>query len=68
MATLKDQVREAARIAEEQSMDEKFNAMTWLDLLLEETPQYFDSLFDKPWDTLSENEQQERAVAVRRVL
>ena len=68
LATLKEQVREAARIAEEQSMDKEFNAMTWLDLILEDTPQFFDSLFDRPWDELSENEQQERTVEIRRVL
>lgn len=68
MATLKEQVREAARIAEAQCMPEDFNAMSWLDLTLEENPESFDSFFDTTWNDLSENERQERTIAIRRVL
>jgi 4-oxalocrotonate tautomerase len=68
VATLKEQVREAARIAEEQCMHEDFDAMSWLDLVLEEHPESFDIFFDKTWDELSENERQERTVAIRKVL
>lgn len=68
MATLKEQVREAARVAEEQSMNEDFNAMSWLDLLLEENPESFDVFFDKAWAELSETEMLERNVAIRKVL
>ncbi len=68
MATLQEQVREAARIAQEQCMNEDFNAMSWLDLLLEENPESFDVFFDKAWADLSENEMLERNVAIRKVL
>jgi len=68
VTTLKEQIREAARIAEEQCVNEDFNAMSWLDLLLEENPGSFDDLFDKNWDELSGNERQERMVTIRRVL
>ena len=68
LATLKEQIREAARIAEQQCMEEVFDAMSWLDLALEENPESFDALFDTTWDELSGNERQERAAAIRKVL
>ncbi len=68
MATLKEQIREAARDAEEQCMGGDFNAMSWLDLALEENPESFDVLFDTTWSELSENERQERDMAIRKVL
>jgi 4-oxalocrotonate tautomerase len=68
VATLKEQIREAARIAEEQCGPEDFNAMSWLDLALEENPESFDILFDTTWDELSENDRLERNVAIRKVL
>ncbi len=68
MATLKEQIREAARIAEEQCMDGNFDAMSWLDLALEEKPESFDILFGTTWDELSEDEQQQRNNSIRKVL
>lgn len=68
MATLKEQIREAARIAEEQCVNEEFNAMSWLDQLIEDNPESFDDLFDTRWNELSENERQQRIVAIRKVL
>lgn len=68
MTTLQEQVREAARLAEEQSSDGEFNAMSWLDLTLEDNPQFFDGLFGTSWDQLSEDERYERIVSIRRVL
>lgn len=68
MATLKEQIREAARVAQESTVEDNFDAMTWLDDLLEDNPQSFDPLFEKAWAELSESERQERAVAIRRVL
>lgn len=68
VATLKEQVREAARIAEEHCLYEGFDAMSWLDVALEEDPASFDIFFDTTWDELSENERQERAIAIRKVL
>lgn len=68
MSNLQEQVREATRIAEEQCMEDGFDAMSWLDLTLEDNPQSFDSFFDTPWDDLSEDERQERTLSIRRVL
>ena len=68
VATLKEQIREAARVAEEISMPDDFNAMTWLDLQLEDNPESFDCFFDTAGDVLSENEKRERANAIRKVL
>jgi len=68
LATLKEQIREAARIAEEQCMHEAFDAMSWLDLALDENPESFDVFFDTTWDELSEIERQERTIVIRKVL
>ena len=68
VATLKEQIREAARIAEEQCMGGDFNAMSWLDLELEENPESFDILFNTTWSELSEKERQERDNSIRKVL
>ena len=68
MATLKEQVREAARVAKEQNVNDDFNAMSWLDLILEENPESFDVFFSKAWTELSEDEMLERNAAIRKVL
>lgn len=68
MTTLKEQIREAARVAEEMCLDGNFNAMSWLDLILEENPESFDDLFARAWRQLSEDERQERAQSIRKVL
>ena len=68
MATLKEQIREATRVAEEMCVDGSFNAMSWLDLALEDNPESFDCYFDTTWEELSENEREERTSALRRVL
>ncbi len=64
---LKEQVREAAMAAEKQNPDE-FNAMSWLDLELENNPGLFDCCFDRGWDELSGNEQGKRAAEIRSFL
>lgn len=68
MTTLQEQIRQAAKIAEKECTDDNFNAMTWLDLILEENPQSFDTLFNTTWEELSEEEKVERTIAIRRVL
>lgn len=68
MTKLKEQIREAARVAEEMCMHGDFNAMTWLDLALEDNPESFDCFFDTTWSELSENERNQRAYAIREVL
>jgi 4-oxalocrotonate tautomerase len=45
-----------------------FNAMSWLDLALEEDPQFFDDFFDTAWNELSEEERKERTISIRKVL
>jgi hypothetical protein len=67
-AGLKEQLREAARVAEKQDSSGEFNAMSWLDLELENNPELFDSFFDRAWDELPENEREKRIIAIRRVL
>lgn len=68
VATFKEQIREAARVAEETSMSDDFNAMSWLDLLLEDNPETFDCFFDTNWNELSDDQRTERARAIRRIL
>jgi 4-oxalocrotonate tautomerase len=68
VATLKEQIREAARVAEQEDISGDFNAMSWLDVLLEDNPESFDSLFDTGWAELSEDKRMERAAAIREVL
>lgn len=68
ITTLKEQIREAARIAEKTHPNDDFNAMSWLDLELEDSPESFDGFFDKAWNELSENEKGQRIIAIRSVL
>jgi 4-oxalocrotonate tautomerase len=42
--------------------------MSWLDLMLEEHPEFSDIFFDSTWDELSDNERHERTIAIRKVL
>ncbi len=64
----KEQLREAARVAGKQDTSGEFNAMSWLDLELENNPEAFDFLFDTAWDELSEKEQEKRIRAIRSFL
>ncbi len=68
MTTLTEQIREAARVAGVVSMSDDFNSMSWLDLTLEDNPEFFDCFFSTNWNELSEKERQERATAIRKVL
>ncbi|SDU60495.1 tautomerase family protein [Desulfobacula phenolica] len=68
MTSLMEHVREAAKVAEKEDMSGNFNAMSWLDLEIEDNPESFDSFFDTPWNELSDAEREERSVAIRRVL
>ncbi len=45
-----------------------FNAMSWLDLELEDNPESFDGCFDTLWNELSDSEREKRNIAIRRVL
>ena len=68
MTKLQEQIRESAKVAEEMCMHGDFNAMTWLDLLLEENPESFDCYFDTTWAELSENDRNGRINAIRAAL
>lgn len=61
-------VRDAAEAAMQEDTSGYFNAMSWLDLELEDNPQAFDDYFDSPWHELSDAQKQERAMSIRRVL
>jgi 4-oxalocrotonate tautomerase len=65
---LMDQVRAAAEIAQNSDVSGQFNAMSWLDEQLEDTPDSFDHFFDTPWHELSDAQRDKRAMAIRSVL
>jgi len=66
--SLMEYVRASAARAAEEDISGMFNPMAWLDLELEDNPDSFDPFFDSPWHGLSEQEQGERMMAVRRML
>jgi 4-oxalocrotonate tautomerase len=66
--SLMEYVRAAAERAAKEDTSGMFNPMTWLDLELEDNPDSFDPFFDTPWHGLSDQEQGERMMAVRRML
>jgi 4-oxalocrotonate tautomerase len=68
VASLMEHIREAAKVAEKEDTSGDFNAMSWLDLELEDNPGSFDGFFDTSWDELSETEREKRSIAIRRVL
>lgn len=61
-------VRESSQRAALEDASGYFNPMSWLDLELEDNPHSFDEFFEKPWDKLSDIEQQERLKTIRAVL
>ncbi len=65
---LKENIREAVKIAEKEDTSGNFNAMSWLDLELEDNPESFDSFFNTTWNELSDAKKEERTIAIRRVL
>ncbi len=68
MATLKEQIRAAAKTAEDSCMTGDFNGMSWIEDMFENNPEFFDGLFETPWANLSETEQYERMKTIRQVL
>ena len=66
--SLMEHVREAAMVAKKENTSGIFDAMSWLDLELEDNPESFDSFFNTSWNKLSEDEKQKRMLAIRRVL
>lgn len=65
---LQEAVRNAAQMAEMENQDDSFDAMSWLDGILEDTPHSFDYLFEKPWSDLTDSEKNQRAMEIRTVL
>lgn len=61
-------VRQASELGQTQDETGYFNAMSWLDLELEDNPHQFDSFFATPWNDLSDSDKQKRAAEIRRVL
>ncbi|MCP4672739.1 MAG: 4-oxalocrotonate tautomerase [Desulfobacula sp.] len=68
IVNLMEHLREAVKIAKKEDTSGSFNAMSWLDLRLEDNPESFDGFFDTPWDELSDVEREKRTFAIRRVL
>ncbi|MEN8211463.1 MAG: 4-oxalocrotonate tautomerase, partial [Thermodesulfobacteriota bacterium] len=65
---LTEYVRKAAKFAEKEDVSGYFNAMSWLDLELEDNPESFDEFFDIPWSKLADAERNKRFIEIRRVL
>ncbi len=65
---LLEYVRKAVELAEKEDASGTFNAMSWLDIEIEDHPESFDSVFDIPWNDLTDEAKEKRAGAIRRVL
>ncbi|MBU8910812.1 MAG: tautomerase family protein [Desulfobacterales bacterium] len=66
--SLMEHVRDVVAVAEKEDTSGNFNAMSWLDLELEDNPESFDGFFDTHWNELSDAEREKRTIAIRRVL
>lgn len=66
--SLMEHVRDVVAVADKEDTSGNFNAMSWLDLELEDNPESFDGFFDTHWNELSDAEKDKRAIAIRRVL
>jgi 4-oxalocrotonate tautomerase len=66
--SLKENVREAALIAQKEDATDHFNPMSWLDIALEDNPESFDDFFDTPWNELSDAQKEKRCISIRKVL
>jgi len=67
-SSLMESVRKAASNAANEDTSGYFNAMSWLDLELEDNPNSFDSFFDIPWNELTDKEKETRAIEIRSFL
>ena len=65
---LMESVRQAANMAEKENTSGDFNAMSWLELELEDNPNSFDSFFNVSWNKLTDTEKETRAIEIRSVL
>ena len=65
---LMEHVRQAANSAEKEDTSGDFNAMSWLELELEDNPNFFDSFFNVSWNKLTDTEKATRAIEIRSVL
>lgn len=67
-SSLMESVRKAANNAANEDTSGYFNAMSWLDLELEDNPNFFDSFFDIPWNELTDTEKETRVIEIRSFL
>ncbi len=67
-ASLMEYIRKSANSAEKEDTSGDFNAMSWLDLELEDNHNSFDIFFDVPWNGLTDAEKESRAIEIRRLL
>jgi len=65
---LMEYVRQAVSTAEKEDISGGFNAMSWLELELEDNPNSFDCFFDFSWHELTDTEKETRAIEIRSVL
>lgn len=61
-------VRTEASKAGQEDTTGFFNPMSWLDLKLEDAPEFFDACFKTPWHQLDDAQKGERADMIRSVL
>lgn len=65
---LQNFVRGSAEAAAQDESAGYHNAMSWLDLMLEDHPHMFDEFFEKSWHELTDDEKYQRAAQIRKVL
>jgi acyl-CoA thioesterase len=65
---LMEYVRQAANSSEKEDTSGFFDAMSWLELELEDNPNSFDSFFNVSWNKLTDTEKETRAIEIRSVL
>ncbi len=65
---LMESVRQAANSAEKEDTSGCFNAMSWLELELEDNPNSFDSFFNVSWNKLTDTEKETRSIEIRSFL
>jgi len=66
--SLMEHVRKTVKLAEKEGTSGDFNAMSWLDLELEDNPESFDKFFDIPWNKLTDEKRNKRSIEIRRFL
>jgi 4-oxalocrotonate tautomerase len=68
LVALKEQIQKVLKVAQKEDTSGNFNAMSWLDLELEDNPEFFDGFFDTAWAEISPDDRGKRAAEIRSVL